>query len=132
MNTPFSLNNMITSLKEQEINYPDSGSASKEKREFIVGYCDTNLNGLRVMKLHQKIYIEHKIFGPAYLKYTFEGDLTNSKIIGWRINCNRPFNDNYGGDWKRINRVIDTDHFQFHVTSCFMRDLYWEIDIYYI
>ena len=125
-------NNMLSNLKEQESNYVDSGTATSNRKEFTVGYCNNNLNGQRVMELHLRKHIEHRFFGPAYPTHTFEGELPNSTIIGWKIRCIRPYDDNLGGNWKRINKVIGTKNFQFKCTSCFMRDLYWEIFIYYI
>ena len=125
-------NPILTNLSNQELSYLQSASATRDQREFNVGICDSNFNGQRVMHLSQKIHITHFFFGPAYPKHTFEGELSNSTIIGWRIACTRPFEDNNGGEWKRINRTIGTSHYKFLVTSCFMRDLDWEIDIYYI
>ena len=84
------------------------------------------------MRLNQKVSIEHTIFGPLWPKQIVEGEIPNSIIIGWRIRCTRPNNDDYGGSWKRISKVLGTNHFKFTVISCFMRDLNWEFDIYYI
>ena len=122
----------FSTFKDQENNYIYSGTALKNQREFSVGCCKNNLNGQKVMNLHQKKHIEHRIFGPLYPSHVFEGEMPNSNIIGWRIKCTRPFDDDYGGSWKRVNKIIGTNHFNFSVTSCFMRDLDWEIDIYYI
>ena len=84
------------------------------------------------MILHQRKFIKHKIFGPIYPTHEFEGDIPNAIIIGWKIVCTRTINDDYGGNWERCGEVIGTNHFKFIVTARFMRDLNWEIYIYYI
>ena len=122
----------LNSLKLQEYQYKSSGTALSNNREFGVGFCGENYNGQKVMKLHQRKFIQHKFFGPIHPTHEFEGDIPNAIIIGWKIACKRTINDDNGGNWERCGEVIGTNHFKFIVTACFMRDLNWEIYIYYI
>ena len=128
------LNNtiLIDSLRTQENNYASSGEASSNNREFGVGFCQEYYNGLKVLQLHQRKKVKHFFFGPFRVKHEFEGDIPKAIIIGWKITCRRNCDDNYCGSWRRLGQVLGTNHFQFLVTSCFMRDLDWELNIYYI
>ena len=131
VNNTFNNSSFINSLKVEESNYLNAGTASAETREFKIGYFDRLWNGQKVIQLHQRKQILNKVF-PLYIKYEFEGDIPNATIIGWRINCSRTAMDDCGGSWKRGCKVIGTDHFKFIVESCFMRNLDWEITIYYV
>ena len=122
----------LNSLKLQEYQYRNSDTALSKNKEFGVGFCEESYNGLRVMRLHQRKKIIHRFFGPYRLRHEFEGDIPNAIIVGWKITCTRELNDDYGGFWQRCGQVIGTNQFKFLVTSCFMRDLDWEINIYYI
>ena len=86
---------------------------------------------MRVRRLHQKRDIVRPIFSTFTQTHIFEGEIENAIIIGWRIRCTRSLIDDHGGHWRRENQVLGTNHFKFIMTSCFMRDLNWEIDIYY-
>ena len=122
----------LNSLLKLENDYKDSDIVSLKNREFKVGYCVENFNGQKVMILNQKKFIQHKFFGPLYPSHTFEGEVINAIIIGWKLKCIRLIDDDYGGNWERINQVLGTNHFKFRITASFMRDLNWEINIYYI
>ena len=124
-------NAFINDLRVKEEAYRSSDKATPNGREFSVGYCVETLNGMRVRRLHQRIDIVRPIFSTFTQTHIFEGEIENAIIIGWRIRCTRSLIDDYGGNWRRENQVLGTNHFKFIMTSCFMRDLNWEIDIYY-
>lgn len=131
INNAFNNTSFKDSLQVEENRYMDSGTATSNKREFKVGYCVESFNGQRVFQLHQRRLILNKII-PFREIHVFEGDIPNVTIIGWEINCTRSAMDDLGGSWKRCCKVLGTNHFKFLVTSCFMRNLEWEIKIYYI
>ena len=125
-------NAFLNDLKTKEDAYRSSDYATPNGRDFSVGYCVEFLNLMKVTKLHQKVDIVRPFFSTFRQIHTFEGEIANAIIIGWKIRCTRSLRDEYGGYWRRVNQVLGTNHFKFIMTSCFMRDLNWEIDIYYL
>ena len=85
-------------------------------------YDDIEIELLRTVRLDK----EDQPF--SYVTGRINGSFSGKVILGWKL-INRHNNEN-GGSWKRIGKILGTSNYDFSFTSCYWRSLHWTLELY--